>query len=211
MLVVGLTGGIASGKSTVSNMFRDAGIAVICSDDLAHEVVKPGSPALEDIRETFGEDFIDDNGNLDRAAMAELVFRDEHRRRVLESIIHPRIEEERARIIEELARQGRDIVVVDVPLLYESGLERLFNKIIVVYVPPRIQMERLTARDRMSLEEARSRLDSQMPIEDKKGRADWVIDNTGSQEQTREQVLTIIEELESIARSHDVCQSKKPL
>ncbi len=201
MLVVGLTGGIASGKSTVSQMFREAGIPVICADELAHEVVKPGSAALDKIRQTFGDEFIDSEGKLDRAAMARLVFDDKSRRKGLESIIHPRVAEEQRKLIREFAAQGHNMVVVDVPLLYESGLEESFDMILVAYVPPEIQVQRLIARDRVSDKEARSRLDAQLPIDKKKRLAGRIFDNTGPVEHTREQVLGIIKELRALAES----------
>ncbi len=201
MLVVGLTGGIASGKSTVSQMFREAGIPVICADELAHEVVKQGSAALDKIRQTFGDEFIDSEGNLDRAAMARLVFDDKSRRKDLESIIHPRVAEEQRKLIGEFAAQGHNIVVVDVPLLYESGLEESFDMILVAYVPPEVQVQRLIARDRVTDKEARSRLDAQLPIDTKKRLAGRIIDNTGPVGHTREQVLGFIKELRALAES----------
>jgi len=201
MLVVGLTGGIASGKSTVSLMFREAGIPVICADELAHEVVKPGSAALDEIRRTFGDEFIDSDGNLNRAAMARLVFKDKNKRQDLESIIHPRVAEEQRKLIRQFAVQGHNIVVVDVPLLYESGLEDSFDMILVAYVPPEVQIQRLIARDQATDKEARSRLDAQLPIEKKKRLAGRIIDNTGPVEHTREQVLGIIKELRALAES----------
>jgi dephospho-CoA kinase len=199
MLVVGLTGGIASGKSTVSRMFREAGIPVICADDLAHEVVKPGSAALDEIRRTFGEEFIDSDGALDRVAMASLVFQDKDKRRALESIIHPRVGEEREKLLQEFAAQGHNIVIVDVPLLYESGLADSFDMIVVAYVSPEIQLQRLIARDSMAPEEARSRLDAQMAIDEKRALAERVIDNSGSIERTRDQVDDLVEELRNMA------------
>ncbi len=201
MLVVGLTGGIASGKSTVSRMFRDAGIPVICADELADEVVKPGSAALDKIRQTFGDEFIDSEGNLNRAAMARLVFKDKSKRQDLESIIHPRVAEEQRKLIRQFAVQGHNIVVVDVPLLYENGLEDSFDMILVAYVPPEVQIQRLIARDRVTDKEARSRLDAQLPIDKKKKLAGRIIDNTGPVEHTREQVLGIIRELRALAES----------
>ncbi len=209
MLVVGLTGGIASGKSTVSCMFREAGIPVICADDLAHEAVKPGSAALDEIRRTFGDEFVDSAGNLNRAAMARLVFQDKTKRKTLESIIHPRVAEEQGRLLQEFAAQGHNIVIVDVPLLYESGQKDFFDMIVVAYVPPEIQIERLIARDNLSREEARSRLEAQMPIDEKKNLAGRVIDNTGSVEHTRKQVLEIIEELRLLADSADVRSGRR--
>ncbi len=201
MFVVGLTGGIASGKSTVSGVFRDAGIPVICADDLAHEVVKPGSAALDEIQRTFGGEFLDSRGNLDRAAMANLVFQDTYKRKALERIIHPRVAEEQAKILLDLGNQGHKIAIVDVPLLYEAGLEESFDIVLVAYVPADVQIKRLMARDKISEEQARSRLDAQLDIDEKKKLADLVIDNSGSLEHTREQVLNIIEKLSLLAES----------
>ena len=182
-------------------MFREAGIPVICADELAHEVVKPGSAALDEIRRTFGDEFIDSEGNLNRAAMARLVFKDKNKRQDLESIIHPRVAEEQRKLIRQFAVQGHNIVVVDVPLLYESGLEDSFDMILVAYVPPEVQIQRLIARDQVTDKEARSRLDAQLPIEKKKRLAGRIIDNTGPVEHTREQVLGIIKELRALAES----------
>lgn len=182
-------------------MFREAGIPVICADELADEVVKPGSGALDKIRRTFGEEFIDSEGNLNRAAMARLVFKDKSKRKNLESIIHPRVAEEQGKLIRQFAAQGHNIVVVDVPLLYESGLEESFDMILLAYVPPKVQIQRLIARDQVTDKEARSRLDAQLPIDKKKRLAGRIIDNTGSVEHTREQVLGIIKELRALAES----------
>jgi len=201
MLVVGLTGGIASGKSTAGRIFREAGIPVICADELAHEAVMPGSVALEKIRQRFGEEFIDSEGNLNREAMASLVFRDKDKRRELESIIHPWVAEEQEKMLREFAIQGHKIAVVDVPLLYEAGLEKSFDTVVVAYVPPEVQIQRLTARDRINESEARARLDAQLPIEKKKQLAAAVINNAGSLEQTKEQVLLLIEKLQAVAES----------
>lgn len=194
-MVVGLTGGIASGKSTVDGMFEDIGIPVICLDKLAHEVVKPGSPALVEIRELFGDRVIAEDGSLDRAAVAELVFQDEKRRKELEAVIHPKVAEEKNRRTLEYFRQGHPIVIVDVPLLYEVKWEKSCDCVIVVYVPRETQEERLTQRDGMSEDEVKKRLDAQFPIEEKRKRADYVIENTGTLDDTRRQVSECAEKL----------------
>jgi dephospho-CoA kinase len=201
MIVVGLTGGIASGKSTVAQMFREAGIPVICADELAHDAVRPGKPALEDIRRAFGQEVLDDSGQLDRPAMARIVFRDPDRRSVLESIIHPRVAEEQHRRIAELEREGHAVVVVDVPLLYESNWEKAFDLVVVVYVPRSSQEERLMVRDGLSVEDVRARLDAQMSIEEKEGRADRVVDNSGGVQHTHRQVMALVSELRELVRS----------
>jgi dephospho-CoA kinase len=201
MLVVGLTGGIASGKSTVSRIFADQGIPVICADELARDAVRPGSDALEEIGSTFGEDVLDEHGRLNRPAMARLVFQNAAKRKLLESIIHPRVAEEQQRRLRQLELEGHRIAIIDVPLLYESGWEKAFDLVIVVYVPAEIQEQRLMARDKISREDARSRLDAQMPIEKKKKLADRVVDNTGGMKHTLDQVKSILEELEALAHS----------
>jgi dephospho-CoA kinase len=199
MLIVGLTGGIASGKSTVSEMFRESGVPVICLDELAHTVVEPGRPALEDIRRIFGEEFITPEGGLDREVMAAAVFRNQGKRKQLEAITHPRIDEEVQNRVAEFERQGHFMVVQDVPLLYEIQYERRCDCVVVVYVPREVQKQRLISRDGMSPEDASSRLDAQMPIEEKRARADYLVDNSGDLESTREQVDRILEELRSEA------------
>mgnify|MGYP005840773695 FL=1 len=199
MLVIGLTGGIGSGKSTVSKMFQGVGVPVICADDLARKVVEPGSPALEEIREVFGEEVIDREGKLDRAAMARVVFADASRRKKLEAIIHPRVKEEKDRLVEQLEQEGHLIAIVDVPLLLETGWQDSFDMIILVYVPREIQEKRLICRDNISVEEARSRLNAQMCIEEKRDLADRVIDNRGSVDETRKQVGQIFEDLKIMA------------
>lgn len=203
MMVVGLTGGIGSGKSTVSTMLREAGVPVVCADELAKKAVEKGSPALEEIRRTFGDGVIDAQGRLDRAAMARLVFSDSSRRKKLESIIHPRVEEEKDRIVHQYSREGHPIVAVDVPLLFESGWESAFDLIIVVYVPREVQEKRLMYRNGISKEEALARLDAQMPIEEKKGRADRVIDNSGTVEETRRQVDRVLDDIRTVARTRN--------
>ncbi len=195
MLVIGLTGGIASGKSTVSAMVREAGIPVICLDELSRQAVTAGSPCLEEIRRVFGDAVLDDDGVLDRKAVADLVFSDSAKRKVLESIIHPWVSAQTARQLAQFALEGRRVAVVDVPLLYEVGWEHMFDLVMMVYVPRDVQEQRLVARDHISREEARARLGAQKPIGEKKALADMVIDNSGTVESTREQVSRALESL----------------
>jgi dephospho-CoA kinase len=199
MLVVGLTGGIASGKSTVSRFLREAGIPVICADELARKAVERGSPGLEQIRRVFGDEVLDEDGNLDRKVVGKIVFDDEAKRKALESIIHPRVAEEEQRILRELEGQGNSIAVVDVPLLYETGWQNHFDLVVVVYVPRNDQEERLMSRDRISREEAVARIGAQMPIQKKKEIADRIVDNTGDLAHTYAQVQRLVEELRTLA------------
>jgi dephospho-CoA kinase len=201
MLLVGLTGGIASGKSTVSGMFADLGVPVICADELARAAVEPGSAALEEIRRAFGEEVLTEDGGLDRVAMARLVFQNEARRKLLESIIHPRVAEEQQKKLCHLEREGHRMAIIDVPLLYESGWEKGFDLVIVVYAPREIQEKRLMERDGISLDDARARLNAQMPIDEKKKLADRVIDNTLGKAHTLDQVKEILVQLKTLAQS----------
>lgn len=201
-----MTGGIASGKSTVSRMFQDAGIPVICADELAREAVQPGAPGLDEIRRVFGAGVIDAEGALDRVRMAELVFQDRSKREALEKIIHPEVARQKDLRIDRLKRSGHRLVVVDVPLLYEKGWEKQFDLVVVVHVPAEVQERRLVERDNMSVDEARSRLNAQMPIEEKRQRADRVIDNAGPVDHTRHQVLSLLAEFQHMAEAES-CRS----
>jgi dephospho-CoA kinase len=195
MLIVGLTGGIATGKSTVSALFEDAGIPVICLDKLSRAVVEPGTAGLAEIVHEFGNDVLGSDGRLDREALARIVFRSEEKRKKLEGIIHPKVAEEKQRLIDEYGRQGHVAVVVDIPLLYEVGWEDKCDLVVVVYAPRDVQQERLIARDGMSAEEALGRLNAQMSIEEKRERADLVIDNSGDLRETRRQMTELMEEI----------------
>jgi len=139
--------------------------------------------------------------------MAELVFSDPRSRKALETIIHPRVMQEKEALVERLRQEGHPVVLVDVPLLFESGWETAFDLIVVVYVPRQVQEQRLIERDGMTRKEARSRLDAQMPIEEKKARADRLIDNSRSWEETREQVRTILKELKGQAAKKVLARS----
>ncbi|MBU0517204.1 MAG: dephospho-CoA kinase [Proteobacteria bacterium] len=177
---VGLTGGIATGKSTVVDMLRAKGADVIDLDELARVVVEPGRPALDEVRRRFGEVVIAADGTLDRAALGRIVFDDEKARQDLEGILHPAISAEERRRSAEFARKNpRAIIIIDVPLLFELSLDGAFDTTILIYAPRAVQEERLMARDGFSPQEAQKRLDAQLGIEAKKARAGHVIDNNG--------------------------------
>ena len=195
MLKIALTGGPGSGKSTVARMFQDLGAQVIDADDVARNVVAPGQPAWEEIRREFGPDYFQKDGSLDRARMAQLVFRDGEARRKLNAIVHPQVGLEIARRLQGLATQGVNLVMVEVPLLYEAGLEKNFDVVIVVDVGKKEQIARLSARDGRPAREAEGILKAQWPLVTKKARADFVVDNRGSPEDTRSQVKKLWQQL----------------
>ena len=194
MDVIGLTGGIASGKSTVAAMLRDLGATVIDADEASRAVVEPGTPGLRAIVEAFGREILDGD-RLDRWKLGAIVFEDEAARRRLEAITHPLVRAWMAERQREAEERGEERVVLDIPLLYESGLDRGLKAVIVVYAPAEVEMERLMARNGFGREEAGRRVAAQMPIEEKKARATYVIDNSGTREQTLEQVREVWSEI----------------
>jgi dephospho-CoA kinase len=186
---IGLTGGIASGKSAVARLLAEKGAALIDADRIAREIVEPGQPALRQIVERFGQAVLLADGSLDRKKLGEIVFADAESRKALEAITHPLIRQTMWERRDRLERDNpRRLVVVDIPLLYESGLETYFEEVMLVYAPRAVQLERLKARDGLSDEQARRRLDAQMDIEEKRRRAQIVIDNSGDWALTVSQV-----------------------
>lgn len=182
---IGLTGGIASGKTTVANMFAELGIALVDTDIIARDVVEPGQPALDEIREVFGDRVIDPAGRLDRRALRKLVFADAGRRRQLENILHPRIREEAER--QSVAAQPPYHIVV-VPLLADSPMKNTMDRILVVDCDESVQMERLLARDAETETQARRIIASQADRNARLAIADDVISNNGSLDDLRRQV-----------------------
>lgn len=199
--IVALTGGIASGKSTVSATWKSHGITVIDADEIAREVVKPGTPALWLIRRRFGEDVMNDDGTLNRAALGRIIFADRKQRGALNRRIHPFIILEILnRVLAAIFIRWRSIVIIDAPVLYESGtLVPFCSCIVVVTCEPEQQMERMLARDsnkQLTREEAENRIASQIPLEEKARRADIVIDNSGDKDQLEQSCLTALDELQ---------------
>lgn len=193
-LRVGLTGGIASGKSLVAGMLRDLGAAVVDADRIAREVVAPGGPAYEEVVGAFGPGIVRPDGTLDRPVLAARIFADPAARRRLNALTHPHI---RRRMAEEAARlaaaSDAPVIVFDIPLLLETtdGRDLGLDGIIVVFADDEVRVRRLMARDGLSEEAARGRLAAQMPLRDKVARAGWVIDNNGTPEDTRRQVKRV--------------------
>jgi dephospho-CoA kinase len=194
-VVIGLTGGIASGKSTVSNMIRKQGIRVIDADQIAREVVEIGKPAYEQIVKTFGQDILHEDKTINRERLGALIFSEENKRQELNQIVHPAVREEMLKQTEEEKAHHAKIVVLDIPLLFESKLTYLVDKTIVVYVDEETQLKRLMKRNSYSEEEAKMRIGSQLPLIEKVKLADEIIHNQGSIEETSAQVHELINKL----------------
>jgi dephospho-CoA kinase len=193
--IVGLSGGIASGKSTVARLLADLGAVVVDADAIVHELQAPGTPLLAEIAEAFGSEILAADGSLDREALGAIVFRDAEARKKLGNLVHPQVGAEMARRTAAARDSGAKLIVLDIPLLFEgraagTGSAALlgFDATVLVYVPEEIQIERQMARDSCERGEAERRVASQMPIEDKKSLADHVIDNSGSPQETERQV-----------------------
>ncbi|MHB9146422.1 MAG: dephospho-CoA kinase [Symbiobacteriia bacterium] len=194
-MVIGLTGGIATGKSTATAFLREAGIPVIDADEVARAVVEPGQPALAELAAAFGPSILLPGGSLDRKRLGDMVFGDAAARQRLNAITHPYIHQAIGVQTEALAATGTQFIVLDVPLLFESGLDRDVDRVWVVAASAAQQLARLMERDALSEAEARRRIESQMPLADKIRRADAVIDNSGSREATRTRLRYLLEAL----------------
>ena len=194
MKLIGLTGGVGSGKSTVSAMLRDLGADVIDADEASHAVYEPGSPGFDAVVREFGPEYVLD-GRIDRAKLGELVFHSMDARHRLNDIVHPLVREWMAARTAEAAQRGAEVIVQDVPLLFENGLERLYSTVVVVYVPEQLQLKRLIEGRGLTDERARTMIAAQMPIEEKKMLAHHLIDNSGSREKTRQKVESLWKQL----------------
>ncbi len=194
MKLVGLTGGVGSGKSTVADMLRELGATVVDADEATHAVYEPGGPGFEAVVREFGQGFLT-GGRIDRKRLGELVFNDADARRRLNDIVHPLVREWMAQRTAEAVEGGANVVVQDVPLLFENGLERFFTSVVLVYVPEEVQVERLVSGRGLTPERARAIIAAQMPIEAKRGRAHHVINNSGSIDETKAQVKAVWRQL----------------
>ncbi|MCE8013378.1 dephospho-CoA kinase [Billgrantia desiderata] len=190
-MIVGVTGGIASGKSTVARAFAALGVPWVDADDVAREVVEPGEPALAEIAERYGERVLQANGGLNRRALREIVFADESERRWLESVTHPRIRQRIVAHLERLQAEGAPYVLLVSPLLFESGQSELADRCLVIDVPESLQIARTAARDDVDDAQARAIVAAQMPRSERLARADDVIDNTGSEADLAAQVAEL--------------------
>ncbi|EKZ0313398.1 dephospho-CoA kinase [Listeria monocytogenes] len=190
---IGLTGSVATGKSTVSNMIQQAGIPLVDADIAARKVVEPGTEGLKEIVAYFGEEILLADGTLDRAKLGEIIFKDKEKREKLNEITHPRVKDYMLEARERFFRAGEELVFFDIPLLFESHLESLVDQIVVVWTTPETELKRLIERNNLTKEDALRRIESQMGIDEKARKADFVIDNNESLEKTQKQVYTFIE------------------
>ena len=200
--VIGLSGGIGTGKSTVAGMLRALGAVVIDADEIVHRLQAPGAPLLAELAAAFGPDILGADGALDRKRLADRVFADPEARRRLNAIVHPKVGLEMARQLEAARRAGAPLVVLDIPLLFESRAAGAgatstlpFDATVLVYAPRAVQIERTVARDGCSVAQAESRIAAQMPFDEKRALAEHVIDNGGALADTERQVRALWERL----------------
>jgi len=206
MLIVGLTGGISSGKSTVLKIFRKFGSRTIAADDIAHQLTRPGTRVLKEIAKKLGKDVLNRNGTLNRRKLADIIFRNRQKRETLNAIMHPKIIAEIERKIRQFekqtkrsqlraSRKKKNILVVDIPLLFEAKLEYLVHKIVLVYVPQKVQIERLRRDDNLTVRQARARLNAQIPIYKKRKYVDYIINGNLDFLSLQKQVESVWKEL----------------
>jgi dephospho-CoA kinase len=201
MVIIGLTGGIGSGKSSVAEMFKNEGAYVIDFDYLARVVVEPDTPAWRDIVDYFGQEILSPDRTLNRSKLAEIVFSDAQSRKALEGFTHPRIFEKRDTLLKDIkTKDPNAIVIVDVPLLFELSLKKKFDKVILVYVSRDVQIQRAIQRGVLTKEEAEKRLNAQINIEKNKLLSDYIINNEESLKNTRDQVRKVIRELKKLKK-----------
>lgn len=193
--IIGLTGGIASGKSTIASFFKDEGIPVIETDQIAKTILQPGSDAFNKVVKHFGEEILLSEGIINRKALGERIFKDEHERDILNQIVHPEVRIITQSKADVLKKEGHAIIVIDVPLLFEAGFDQDVDQTLVISVPKDIQIERLMARDGIEKAYALKKINAQMPLKEKRKRADFVIDNRGSILDTKNQFNEVLKAL----------------
>ncbi len=194
MKLIGLTGGAGSGKSTVAEMLRELGAVVVDADEATHAVYEPGTPGFDAVVHEFGKEYVKD-GRIDRKRLGDVVFHDAGARRRLNDVVHPLVREWMAQRTAEAVERGAAVVVQDVPLLFENSLERFFSSVVLVYVPEDVQVDRLVKGRGFTREQAHAVIGAQLPIEEKRGRAHHVVNNTGTLDDTRAQVAAVWKQL----------------
>ncbi|MEC2071708.1 dephospho-CoA kinase [Alkalihalophilus marmarensis] len=192
-MLIGLTGGIASGKSTVSNWLSEHGYPIIDADKIARDVVEPGMGAYEGIVGQFGREILFEDGTINRKKLGSIIFKDVKKRSELNQIVHPAVRREMLAQKDRYEAEGHETIIFDIPLLFESNLFHLVDRVMLVYVDKQTQLNRLLERDQAGSEDAKARIASQLPLEDKKSRADYIIDNSGSLEETFQQLKNVIQ------------------
>lgn len=195
MFKLGLTGGIATGKTTISNYLKSIDIPVLDADEYARKVVEPGTPGLDEITNTFGEQVLRADGSLNRKLLGQIVFNDSSARQTLNDITHPRIQQMMADELHRLAEQQIPLVILDIPLLLENKNVAGADAVMVVTIPESLQLTRLMQRNNLTEKEAQSRISSQMPLVEKEKLADFVIDNSGTISSTQKQVEKVIQKI----------------
>lgn len=195
MLTIGLTGGISSGKSTITSWFLEKGIIVLDADQIVRQLQKPGSQLLYDLAHEFGPSVILENGELARDVLGSIIFHDEAAKQKLNAMIHPLVKQKLVEGMEQAKARGEQLVVLDVPLLFESGFESLVDRTLVVYVPREIQVKRLMKRDQIDESYALAKINSQMSLEKKRDLADYVLNNEYSMRELRTQFEQMFEML----------------
>lgn len=189
-LILGLTGGIATGKSSVSAIFKEYDIPIVDGDLIARAIVEPGQPALQEIVQTFGSEMLFADGTLNRKKLGRVIFADPVKRHQLDQLMDQYLRQGINEQIKTYQEQGVPLVIADIPILYEKDYTASADQVMVVYVSPEIQMKRLMIRDQLTEQEALERMRSQLPIDEKAKRADYVIDNQGTLAETRQQVVS---------------------
>ncbi len=201
MLEVGLTGGIACGKTAIRRRFDALGVPTLDADRVVHGLFAPGTDVTREVRERFGGNVIAADGSVDRKTLGAVVFRDAAERESLEAIVHPRVFEAIEMFLRDACKTSAAVAVVDAALMYETGSYERYDRVVVAYCPSEMQPERLMTRDRMSREQAQPRIAAQMPVEEKRDRADYVIDTSGTMEQTLHRTDEVLEQLMNEAKS----------
>lgn len=194
MKMIGLTGGIASGKSTVGNILRSFGITVVDADELAHNAIKLGNSVYEDVVKEFGTDILNDSKEIDRKKLAQIVFADENLKKRLEVLIHAEVIAKIDEMMQIHRSDEEPLMVFEIPLLFEVGMEKKFDQVWVVDVDEKVQLERLMTRNNFTLDEARQRISAQFSLSQKREKADIIISNNGNQAAVKLQVESLLKE-----------------
>lgn len=199
MKLIGLTGGIGSGKSTVAAMLKEHGFPIVDADRIAREIVEPGQPALQELAAEFGDDILNADGALDRSLLASRAFVDEEATRTLNEITHPRINERTQELFDEARENGAEAVIYDMPLLIDKGLHTDMDATIVVHAAEHVRLERLTTKRGLDSDDVRRRINAQIDDETRKAAADILIDNNGGEDELRPQITAAVEKIHQLS------------